>query len=75
VKLRGGGDIDAARAVFMWHSGPTRLRRFLATAEDYGWSEGWLRLGQDLSAESAAWYREKTESVDRRLRSFGVLTL
>lgn len=72
ARRRGAGRRDAARAIFMFHSGPTRLRRFLDTAGSYGWADAWAYLGEDLSPEWVAWYREKRRSVDRLLAEVGV---
>jgi len=72
IKMRGGRDIDAARGTYMWHSGPTRLRRYLDTVDQYGWSGAWREIGQDLSPDTAHWYREKTADVDEHLRAAGV---
>lgn len=40
VKRRGGNDRDAARGVRLWHTGPSRFRRYIAAgASDRAWSQ------------------------------------
>lgn len=73
IQAHGGDDLAAARGVFIWHSGPTRLRRYIETAERYGWRGGWEELGQDLSGDWPEWYRDKTASIDRRLTAVGIV--
>lgn len=63
---------NAARAVFMFHSGPARLQSFLDAARDQGWRDAWAYLGEDLSERSRAWYRDKKADVDERLAAAGV---
>ncbi|MHC4400523.1 MAG: hypothetical protein ACYTG0_12670 [Planctomycetota bacterium] len=73
VVSEGGDEVDAARGIRIYHSGPGRFRRYRNDAESRGsWSRAWRNLGQELSAETAQWYRDKTRRIDADLRRWGV---